>query len=123
MLTETFSPRVVDLYFLGFLITTNLLAAWFHSNFPQHLWNLTHPLGEKVYTKDDLMEQAITTYGSFGDLWVCPICLGTWMSLLVSFFMCHELPFPPGSVWFHFTLTAMFTWPVGFYAIHKFLSK
>lgn len=122
MLTETFSQRAVDFYVLGFLITANLLTAWFHSNFAQHVWNLLHPIGPRVYTKDDLTSAAVDAYGGWGDLWVCPICLGTWMSLFVAFLVATVVGLEH-AIWVNFIIVAITTWPLGFYAVHRLLSR
>lgn len=122
MLIETFSQRVVDLYLLGFVITVNLLAAWFHSNFPQHLWNLLHRGLNPVYTKDDLTNAAIETYRNLGDLWVCPLCLGTWFSMFVSLIVA-TLGGLDGRQAFYFVTAATLSWPAGYYLLHKHLSR
>lgn len=81
-------------YLVGLLVTNHLLSAWIYSNFPQHLWNLVHPGSEEVYTKDDLASAAVTRYGSWGDLWVCPLCVGTWIGAGVGsvVFLIGEVP-------------------------------
>lgn len=71
-------------YISGLLIVNHLLLAWLHSNFPQHLWNFLHRQADPVFTKDDLINAAALRYGGWGDLWSCPLCLGTWIGALVS---------------------------------------
>jgi hypothetical protein len=122
MLIETFSAKAVDLYVLGFALLVNVLAAWFFSNFPQHLWNFMHPLGDRVYTKEDLTEQAVSAYGSFGDLWVCPICLGTWFSVIIAAFVA-TVGGLEGLIWGRFIFVSTFSWPAGYYFVHKVFSR
>ena len=106
----------LDLWILGFVITANLLSAWFFSNFPQHLWSALHQ--DPVFTKDDLACAAVTRYGGFGDLWVCPLCLGTWMSVFVATTL--SCVTAPGIA---FILTSVFTWPVCFYLLYGILKR
>lgn len=120
MNTENFWP-LFSLWTLGLVVASNLLAAWFLSNFPQHLWNAVHRLDE-VFTKDDLTDAAVSRYGKWGDLWVCPLCLGTWISggvaLVVA--MLAELPFATVA---KFTGVGMTTWPVCFYLLYGILKR
>jgi hypothetical protein len=112
----------LDLWCLGFVVMANLMTAWFFSNFPQHLWNLLYPDGEKVYTKDDLMTRAMDRCGAVGDLWICPMCLGTWMSFIVST-VASVLASQPLMERWQFMLTATFTWPVCFYLLYGILKR
>ena len=113
---------LLEPWLVGFVVMANLMAAWFFSNFPQHLWNTLRLSEDQVYTKDDLMSAAIQRFGSFGDLWVCPICLGTWMSTAVA----SALPlFYPlhGLQCLQFIAAAAFTWPVCFYLLYGILKR
>ena len=114
---------LLEPYIAGFLVVTNLLAAWFHSNFAQHVWNARHR-GEQclVFTKDDLAEKAAIRYGAWGDLWVCPLCLGTWFSLVVSAVLVasYGLVLDKAIIFVPF---AALTWPVGFYLVDKRLLR
>ena len=115
-------PVPLNLWCLGLLILTNFMAAWFFSNFPQHLWNKLHPKQSPVFTKDDLMLAAVDRYGAFGDLWICPLCLGTWFSFGVSTILALStgLALTPALV---FVLAAASTWPVCFYLIYGVLKR
>lgn len=122
MNTGSFSPPLLELYGLGALLTANLLAAWFHSNLAQHVWNLLHR-GDPVFTKDDLTAAAIERHPTFGDLWVCPLCLGTWFALVVSGVLAAGwLPAPWGAR-ATFIAAATLTWPILYYVLHKHLSR
>lgn len=105
--------KSVIFYAAGFLISLNLILAWFHSNFAQHLWNRLHP-GNVVYTKDDLAVAAVVRYGDMGDLWLCPICLGTWLSLLTAVGVVLSSAAP----WQLIPLGTL-TWPGLAYIIHR----
>jgi hypothetical protein len=100
------------IYFVGLLITNHLLLAWTHSNFPQHLWNAIHKEAS-VFTKDDLTIAALR-YGAWGDLWTCPLCIGTWLGLFVAvvLFLCSSAPFL-------FIPLGAFSWAGILYPIHK----
>ncbi len=115
----TVSWLPLDLWCLGFVIASNLLAAWFFSNFPQHLWSVLHR--DPVFTKDDLAGAAVTRYGGLGDLWVCPLCLGTWMSLLVAGILACFTLAPAPAV--GFMVVSMFTWPICFYLLYGILKR
>lgn len=109
------------LWTVGFTLTANLLAAWFFSNFPQHLWNLVHR-HDTVFTKDDLTTAAVGRYGSWGDLWVCPICLGTWISLLVAtgLGVLTDVSLVHG---LRFAAFSALSWPLYFYLLYGVLKR
>jgi hypothetical protein len=111
----------LELWCLGFVVLANFMSAWFFSNFPQHLWNLLHD-DNQVYTKDDLVTAAVDRHGAFGDLWVCPICLGTWFSFLISFLLGISVGLPAREV-LQFTAIATTTWPVSFYLLYGILKR
>jgi len=112
----------LDLWVLGFVVLANFMAAWFLSNFPQHLWNLLHGTDSMVYTKDDLMTAAVDRYGAYGDLWICPLCLGTWFSFAVSSILAlgGGLSIAPALL---FVGIATTTWPVCFYLLYGILKR
>ena len=112
----------LDLWCLGFVVMANFMAAWFLSNFPQHLWNLWHKGQPPIYTKDDLTTAAITRYGVYGDLWVCPLCLGTWFSFAVSNILACANWFTVGQA-FPFVVISTVTWPVCFYILYGILKR
>ena len=112
----------LDLWCLGFVVLANFMAAWFFSNFPQHLWNLLHDADSKVHTKDDLMLAAVDLYGAYGDLWICPLCLGTWFSLAVSSTLALAAWLPVREA-LPLILVSTFTWPVCFYLLYGILKR
>jgi hypothetical protein len=129
MLTVNFWPLKIPLetYLFGFVVAANLLAAWFHSNLAQHVWNLTHPDTAPVFTKDDLATAAATQHGAIGDLWICPICLGTWVSVIVGLVVaiCSATalrPITTGEM-FQTALQCALTWPLGYYLLHRHMSR
>ena len=100
-------------YAVGALVACNLLAAWFHTNFAQHVWNEFHKRADAVETKDDLLLQASIKYPVWGDLWVCPICFGTWLSVALSTGL--WIVGAPAEI----ILAGTFSWPFVFYAWHR----
>ena len=67
-------------WFAGFVVMLNFQMVWSRTNMPVHVWNWWH--NEKIYTSDDLVTASLR-YGAFGDLWVCPICLGQYLAILL----------------------------------------
>ena len=100
-------------YLFGALIACNLMAAWFHTNFAQHVWNATHRNGNGVETKDDLIIRAVSLYPVWGDLWICPICFGTWLSVFLSTGL--WVAGAPAEI----ILAGTFSWPFIFYVWHR----
>lgn len=79
-------------------VVHNVLQAWLGSSFPIHVWNtLIAKSGSRVYGRPDMVLAAFSRFGAFGELFVCPICAGTWITLLTSAVItfCAGLP-----VWF-----------------------
>jgi len=68
---------------LAFLIGGNLTNAWLTTNVAVHIWNSVFR-GNRVFTRADMTSMAFAKFGAFGDLFVCPICSGTWFTLLAT---------------------------------------
>lgn len=99
--------RLIVAYIAGLFVLFDLLSAWFISNLAQHVWNFIHHSSgtdEEVFTKDDLLI-ASTRYGKWGDLWTCPLCLGTWLSFAVAASIVAVVDLP----WWFIPL-AVFSW-------------
>lgn len=79
-----------------------------------------HRTGSPIYTKSELEEQAAIRHGSWGDLWVCPLCLGTWISALVATILTLIWPELPA---LGFIASSALTWPVLFYLLYGILKR
>ncbi len=105
-------------YAAGALMTSGLLFAWFHSNLAQHVWNAFRRHAHyPAETKDDLLVATLTLYPRFGELWICPLCLGTWVGLAVAAILVAT-----GASGALLPLGAL-SWPAIYYSWSKLLEK
>lgn len=105
-------------YLVGLLIACNLLGAWFFSNFPQHLYNLVLRPTEPVFTKGDFETAVILRFKTWGDLFTCPICLGTWMSIVVAVWMMALTP----ASW-KLLIVGPLSWPFLFFLLYTWIRR
>jgi hypothetical protein len=97
-------------YFLGLLVATDLLFVWNVTNFPIHVCKFILKddcPDEGVHDRDSWENWCILRLGTFGEMLVCPICHGHWLSLFVGLVFTICFPLPWG-----FPFVAMFTYPV-----------
>jgi hypothetical protein len=74
---------IIFVYLLGLLITGNLLAIFFETNFTAHISALVNR--ENHLTRDDVANWLISHELYFlGELYLCPICTGTWLAFITA---------------------------------------
>lgn len=85
---------------LTVFVVTNIIVTWNLTNFPLHISSLIFKKiipEEATFDRDAWENWLIIRFGLLGELFVCPICLGHWVSLTVGtvfYFLPHtQLPF------------------------------
>jgi len=74
------------IYLACILFVSNIIAVLEYTNLKVYILSLF--IKEKIYTLDDLHDYIIDNWGKLGELLSCPLCYGTWLSLLASLFCC-----------------------------------
>lgn len=71
-------------YIITLLITFNLLNAWYHSPFGVKICKFLFKENDNTLSIEDILFKNDEKYNFVSELLSCPICFGTWISLLIS---------------------------------------
>tara|TARA_B100000085_G_C18546085_1_gene513934 strand:+ start:1193 stop:1549 length:357 start_codon:yes stop_codon:yes gene_type:complete len=108
-------------YLLGSIIVSNLIIVWKFTNISIHFLNFFLFFKKnkpEIYTTEELEDYLILHGGLIGELLVCPLCLSTHLSWIVSLVIflltsCSPLIIP----------CAMFSWPLVSFIIYGLVKK
>lgn len=81
----------LEIYVLSWLISCNLSCAWEFSPFRVHLFSFLNKClrrEREIFTQEDWEYELASHWGAFGEMLMCPLCYGTWLSLAVSLTCC-----------------------------------
>ena len=103
-------------------IVTNIIVTWNVTNFPLYitaiLFHRTVP-EEATYDREAWETWLILRFDKLGELFVCPICLGHWVALIVGGIFYFTVP---GLPWFY-PILCMFSMPwLSYAALNKLCS-
>lgn len=96
---------IIIYYMLGALVVSNIISIWKLTNISVHFFNFFKK-DKKIFTTEDLEDHLCMNGGWFGELLMCPLCLSTHLSWIISFIICQ---FSGCSYWL--ILASTFSWP------------
>jgi len=104
-------------YIAGALTSSGLIIIWNFSTIAIHLLSWMYK-DLDIVTVDDLADAISEKHPNISELLFCPICLGFWVSLIVSslFYYINSL-----SYWF--IPLCGFSWPLLIFMFYKHLDK
>lgn len=108
-------------YICGSLVVSNIILVWNITELPIHFYDIFSFFKknkEKLYTRDDWEQHVSLNWGYFGELLMCPLCLGThisWITGLIIFYITNCTPW--------IILLGAFSWPLFAYLFLRTLSR
>jgi len=110
MLTEQ-----IVFFILGGLMASGIITIWNFSFISIHLIGLFYP-NEDFDDIDELALRIAQKHPKFSELLFCPLCLGFWVSIIVSSAITYFQNFNP-----LYILCCICSWPILiYYFYHKF---
>ena len=102
---------IAEYYLLGALCVANIITILNLTNISVYIYNFLNfkkniDPEDKFYTVGDLQEHLALNCGKIGELFLCPLCLSTHLSWIISFMICY---FSEVSYWL--VLFSTFSWP------------
>ena len=107
---------IIQFYFLGCLITCSLMTTWFNTLIGVHFFELFGLIkkSDEVFTWEDFQLWLEEKSSFFGELLSCPLCLGFWVSIIISSVITYVNELTP-----YFILSSAFSWPLFIFAFYK----
>lgn len=81
----------IFIYCATTLVVANLISILEQTNMKLYILSLF--IKEDLYTCDDCNDYISDNWGKLGELLTCPLCYGTWLSLLSSLSLCYLFEF------------------------------
>ena len=106
--------NLILFYILGFFVLSNIVYAWYLTSFGEKVLSIFIKNNNLMY--NDIIDLIYEKNSFLSDLLACPICLGTWFSLFISFAIYLIVPLN-----WYYVLFCTFSWPTLSYKI--FISK
>lgn len=109
--------NLIILYVIGMLASSGFIIIWNFSFISIHLLSWIYK-DKDIVTVDDLAEAIAEKHPTLSELLFCPVCLGFWVSLLVSSLMFY---LNNTSAWF--IPLCGFSWPLFIFLFYKHIEK
>jgi len=107
---------IIVLYFIGLAISTNIIFVWSFTSFKYHLLKFLRIIGKNCEIQN-VDNELILKNRFFGELFSCPICLSTHVSLIVSFLIYIINDLSP-----LFIVVGAFSYPATIYLLYCLIS-